>query len=436
MGSLVYDNYLRWDGFATLSKLDHRVRRYLQQLYESVLLVRFLMRRYEVRYGVFSHVSNIPEGVFALYLAHHGVPILHCRSAATPALMVYRSVQEVRRFVLRPVQALVDQLSEEERAEMIRRADAYLEQRLQQEVGDWNAALAYDPRKKVVVSREVFADQYGLDARKKNVFVMLHAFNDFPHFQGADSILFPDYYHWLKATLHQARHNRHVNWVFKEHPAARFYRTRDLDLQDEFGALEEEHIVFLDREADFNAQSIRYLADVIITCLGTAGLEFSALGVPCVLGGQSTYSDFGFTHEPSSREAYEELLRRVQTLDELSEAQRNQARIVMYLQLVVLQNRPWCFEPDPDHYIGGGRFGELNVKRGIDLDPFWSRAAAWLRTVDLETARAEVDKLLDYIRADRGIQFVDLEQFPFLQAAIRRCGEEQAWPDAAEAVDA
>ena len=50
---------------------------------------------------------------------------------------------------------------------------------------------------------------------------------------------------------------------------------------------------------------MRYLADAIITCISTAGLEYSAQGIPCVLGGEGGYSGLGFTIKPNDVGEYE-----------------------------------------------------------------------------------------------------------------------------------
>ena len=80
-----------------------------------------------------------------------------------------------------------------------------------------------------------------------------------------------------------------VNWVFKEHPAADLYTVKDVDLHAMFARVSKSNIVFLDAGADFNALSIRFLADVIVTCLSV--LDCSTKRLP--LGGARISIFFG-----------------------------------------------------------------------------------------------------------------------------------------------
>jgi hypothetical protein len=59
---------------------------------------------------------------------------------------------------------------------------------------------------------------------------------------------------------------------------------------------------------DLNTRSLSDCADALVTVHGTAGLEFSCLGVPAVLAGSPFYSGFGFTIEPGSIAQYESTL--------------------------------------------------------------------------------------------------------------------------------
>ncbi len=427
VGGLVYDEILREMGYATLSAVDERVLQTLQTFFLYRALAQYILARYPIQYAVFSHMIGCYPGVFARYLLKAGIPVLLCRSAAQPTLRKHEQLDQVWDHPLRPLAVHIDVAEQEARETVVAAGTAYLEQRFGQKIDDRDAGLAFQANKQTFADRDAFAQKHGLDPSRKNVFVMLHAFNDHPHFQGRESILFQDYYHWLLATLQGAKKNPSVNWIFKEHPAARFYQTQDLDFDALFGDTGE-HIVFIDYQADFNARSLQFLADVVVTCLGTAGIEYSAVGIPCLLGGESAYSGYGFTVEPDTPAAYAERLRTIDTIAPLTRAQRERALVVLFVHLRMLKNDPFLFLPDPSHYHQKGVFKEININHGTGLDAFWNDAGAWLEGLDPEQAQAEIDGIARFIAHPTLLQYIDEAKFPYMKAVAEALQKEAREP--------
>lgn len=87
---------------------------------------------------------------------------------------------------------------------------------------------------------------------------------------------------------------------------------------------------------DLNTNSISSLADYIVTAKGTAGLEFSCLGIPAITAGKGFYYNFGIAAEPDSIKDYYELLDNISDLKPLSEDIKKRALVLLYM---VSQNR-------------------------------------------------------------------------------------------------
>ena len=68
--------------------------------------------------------------------------------------------------------------------------------------------------------------------------------------------------------------------------------------------------------------------------LGTAGVEFAALGViPSILAGVTYYSGFGFTIEPKNRDEYFRTLNSIEKIGRLTKAQQDIARwVFLYIE--------------------------------------------------------------------------------------------------------
>jgi len=279
---------------------------------------------------------------------------------------------------------------------------------LNQEVSHLAVNLAFNRKNRLYSSADEFCREVGLDPSRPTVFIMLHAFNDFPHSHFTKPMLFQDYYVWFRRTLEIATEVTSVNWVFKEHPAAAFYVTHDLNLDDLFAGISQAHIRFLSRDADFNAASVAKIANSVVTCQGTVGLEYSSLGTPCLLAGESPYSGLGFSLEPQTVADYERQLRRIASLTRLTDDQIRRARTALYFQLRMLQNSPFLFCP----FYGHDEIVAMTNRR------FWAAATTHLQNADAGTLEHRVDSLAEFVRNESFTQYIDLEKYDFMRPVI------------------
>lgn len=326
LGPDVYDTILR-RGFATCDVLDERAEDALADALLHHALFKELLDQRPIRSMIATHYTLSRFGVYFLSALGRGVEV-HVRQGGRRLLVVkYQGLKDARKHFMGMSRAHFERLSADDRG-LPEKTLEYLRRRFGQHVDDVDAGLAFSASKKLYTKASEFCEDYGLDPQKPLVFVMLHAFTDCPHIT---PILFRDYYTWFTHTLTLAKRSPHLNWVFKEHPAAKqFYPTKDVDLDALFADLDEPNIRFLRCEDSFHAASIPHIAQALTTCMGSAGVEHGCFGVPCVMGGQSPYTGYGFTHEPQSIEAYDALLSDAHTLPRLSPEQTRLARIFGY----------------------------------------------------------------------------------------------------------
>ncbi len=123
------------------------------------------------------------------------------------------------------------------------------------------------------------------------------------------------------------------------------YRSRR-EFADDFCISDDKKIVFIDADAPFSSESLMYLADVVVTVAGTAGIEYAANSrVPSILAGTTIYSGFGFTIEPETEAEYFQALANIENIDPLTEMQQNTARKV-FLFLWKYSDVPFSWSPD------------------------------------------------------------------------------------------
>lgn len=407
-GDLIYDGVLAGE-YATIRKLHEKVLSTIHAFFWHRYVIKDIISRYKIETSVFSHSVGLGSGAVTRYLLKNGIEVINRSGSYQLQLKKYQSLDDVGFYCLKPEPRYFSLLMNRQDATILQLADNYLNDRFNQKIKDIASDLAFDSRKRTFASKEDFCSHFGLDPAKKIIFVMLHAFNDQPHSHFAKPMIYRDYYDWFEKTLEIAKLVDSVNWVFKEHPAADFYPTKDVSLDTIFESVPHSHIRFLNRRADINSRSLRYVADAIITCMGTAGLEFSCLGIPCVLAGESIYSGFGFTVEPQDAKEYEEQLRHIHELRQLNESQIRVAKIFTFFQQSMMQGAPYLFCPYYEDY---------NKIREMRFDTMWQDAAQLMKNGDKAEMKRQVKTLCDFINNPSYTQYINLEKYGFMRKAV------------------
>ncbi len=403
-GDLIYDALLA-EGYATLDAIDHRTLRRLQQLFFYRYCIKDIIKRYDIRSSVFAHVVGLASGVFCRYILKNNIEVFHRLGSNQTVIKKYRRFEDFGVYSGKLEYKYFKLMMEKDNGTITKIIENHLERRFNHELNDRDASFAYDHTKRTFSDKNSFCDEYNLDRTKPVAFVMLHAFNDFPHSHFSKSMLFQDYYRWFLYTLKIAQTVKTVNWIFKEHPSAKYYPHKDVNLEEVFEPVKADHICFLRSNDDFNARSVRYLANVLITCMGTAGLENATQGVPCVLGGPSLYSNFGFTIEPESVSAYERCLENINQISKLNQQQVKAAKIVAYFNFCLYNDAVNnCFFPN---------FDVADLKEWNDEfeEQLWRRAAEQFRNKEqTEAMLAQTKEISQFVLDDSWTQYFDMRQ--------------------------
>lgn len=407
-GNIIYDAVL-YQKVATIRAINNNVLRCLQEFFWYRYIVQDIIKKYRIETSIFSQgCIGLMGGTFTRYLLQNEIEVMCHLGAGHVILKKFQSLNDIGEPTFSPDSRYLSPMKNWPDDTILKLADEYLEYRFNEEVFDISLDLVFDPSKRLFKSREEFSLHFGLDPAKRLVFVMLHSFNDWPRSYYAKPMIYRDYCDWFEKTLEIAKTLESINWVFKEHPSSEMYPTEDFDLNAVFKSAQYPHIRFLNNKADFGAVSLRYIADTIITCCGSAGLEYSCVGVPCVLGGPSSYSGLGFTIEPRDAAEYEEQLRHLADLDRLNADQIKTAKLALYLQYSIMTNNPYLFCPD-------FRFNQIVAN---DWEFIWKEAAELMRTGDRQAMDRQIKILSEFFRNRAWTLFVNLDRYPFLKGAI------------------
>ena len=329
VGDIIYDQYLAGCRKGSVDYRDTRLIRYIYITLRSVERDRALLRQVKPGSVLLSHRVGLNSAPLAVVCQQYGIPIYSFGGGeyGTMIASTKRKMYEYRTTPadLEPLLSLppeeFERIFESIKTELFK--------------GIYNADSKLAFANKRFTDRGEFAAVHGLDPAKKNIFVMLHAFTDYPH-SHFNGMLFDDFLDWFLKTLEFASTHKDVNWIFKQHPSAHFYPVEDVDWDSLVRQYTSGNVIFMPQGADFDSRSICEVGDATITCLGSAGFEFAALaGVPTITAGDNPYSLAGFAIYPKTRADYFNVLNNLKTLPKLdAESLKNAKATFMFIHRI------------------------------------------------------------------------------------------------------
>jgi hypothetical protein len=326
IGDIVYDQYLASCRRGTVYYRDTRLAKNIYNVIGAVETAKMVLNQVNPRAVLLSHKVGLSSAPLAVACAYYGVSLYSFGGGMYGTLMCSKYRKDYEYTATPDELKPLLELPEHEFEGMFESIKGELF------LGNFNADSKLAFANKLFTSRSEFASAYGLDAAKKNVFIMLHAFTDYPH-SHFNGMLFKDYLDWFLQTLEFASQDKSVNWIIKQHPSSKFYPVTDLDLDELKRQYSSNTLIFMLQDANCDSRSISHVGDAIVTCAGTAGFEFSALnGIPSITAGDNPYADSGFAIYPQSRQEYFDVLSNVRLLDRLTgEALRRARATFMFI---------------------------------------------------------------------------------------------------------
>ena len=250
-----------------------------------------------------------------------------------------------------PSQALVDAIISNN--PLMENAKKSFEDRIHGVGGQHDVIRAY-AKEKIEMPREELINIMSLNPEKPIILVAAHIFSDAPH--ANNDLIFKDFYEWLLVTCSELNKNNDLNFVIKEHPTSNLYGESNKTLE----VLKKLSLVKKLLPNNIKTNSLFNLVDVLITCGGTAAMEFAYHGVPNLIASKPPYYKFGFSDISESKTEYINKLKTVHEKRKLSTSQRNNALAMLYT-LDKLQKM------DNLDYVRGSQKTYLGVETDLDL---------------------------------------------------------------------
>jgi len=337
-GDLIYDDILKFNkNRYTISTKDFVMLKVISRAFYYYFSYARVFKREKINYLVSTHTMYVQYGMLVRVALRYGADVM-----ATSDLMVnhLRSREWKNNIISATWHDMIKEATEEalmrnsDKSMFIDFAQSDLNKRLDGKSEQFDARLAY--KNKMSLDKESLKKKLNIDLTDARPFVIIfaHIFTDAPH--SSSFLLFHDYYEWLKETLSAISQIKEVNWIIKPHPSVHLYNEEGL-IEDLLSKVVDNTLstnIFLFPQ-DVSTNNLDELVQAVITVNGTAGIEFSCLGLPVIVGGRPFYSGKGFTLDPPTKEAYFSLLKTAHTIPKLKPYQIINAKAYYgaYMQL-------------------------------------------------------------------------------------------------------
>lgn len=316
-GHLVYDDLLRINKNSyTVGKVDKKC---ILTLYKAICYIfkySKIISRYKTKIVVVTHNEYVEYGTLGIAAIAQSNVILNINDFELSINRDKKGLYLHERFR----KGLREEIAKGDKEELLKEGKKLLHARVYDGAGVYDFKNAFLNKK--IYTRDELSERFSHNT-KKNVFIFMHVFSDAPHL--SQMTMYKDYYEWISDTMEQIIHISNVNWYIKVHPSAFLYG--ETNIFEKVMKNGKGNIFWT--PDDFNTFSIKDVADAIITCQGTVGIEASCMGIPVIITGQPYYSKMGFTIEPRSKKEYYALLKKVYKIKRLSLEKTEKAQIAL-----------------------------------------------------------------------------------------------------------
>lgn len=344
LGRNLYEDILRNSSLSTIRSCKNKtcIKKIFHLLWATYAL-KAMMKEKPIEAAVIDDMAY-HEGMFIRLFMACGARVYACSNVSEHLVELDNNGEVIRHsgYSAKRCRKAYDELEED----CIAKADEILEARFSGKNGREIDRAAFAGKK--VLSRDDMIEAYGLDSSKKTAVIMAHTFTDAVFNFGR--YYFRDYYDWVEQTLKLARDIKDVNWILKPHPSRDVYNESVDSIEALFDKYKADNMCML--ADDVSAESIKNIADVVVTIAGNAGAEFACLGIPAVIVGDAFYKGYGFTMEPASFDEYKKVLESLGNIDRLGDKEINAAKKLFYVRNSSINN-PAKFTDDFSLLING-----------------------------------------------------------------------------------
>lgn len=340
-GDILYDTYLSKKQVATIKRIDYSLLKFMELCIARHIKIKNILQNGHFAGVLVSHQVGIGGGVMLRVALRYGYEGYLRAGHHQITLQCFKNSDEVYDYEYKPFPSDIKKIIFQFKENLDGKFKEIFSIQVASE-GDKEGLDAFSDKNKFYTNRESFNKDYNLDKGKKNIFIMLHAFNDYPH-SHFRWMIFKDYFDWFIETLKYAKTNNKVNWIFKQHPSVKYYTTKDISMDKLFDNCPS-NIIYIDENKQIDTRSLIYCADLVVTCLGSAGFELPAMGaISSMTASDNFYTNLGFAIEPKNKREYFKNLDNAYKIERLTKELQDKAKAAyIYIYKIARVNISAC----------------------------------------------------------------------------------------------
>ena len=321
-GGWVYDGVLKRGRTATVNLADPLMEEYVTEAIQSLIAAEHILSsQRSIDLVLLSHAWEYRYSALAFVAGSMSIPTIVLSGAfGTQRFWRMSFTDGLFDWCDRLSVEEIDALAEPQAERLAATGRNYLHARMAGKIDDLGSRYAY-AKASARIDRQALTERFDWDPNKSIVAVYASNWFDYPHVYGMRNFL--DYQDWIKTTLQSAERNPGVNWLFKPHPVDQWYGGETLE--DVMGETTGRHIGIAPQ--GWYGRDLIEAVDAVVTCTGTAAIEYAAQGKPALIGDRGWYHDCGIAMWPQSREEYQACLARSWWKEVDSIASRRRAEI-------------------------------------------------------------------------------------------------------------
>lgn len=340
-GDIVYDTYLAHEKVATIKRIDIKLLFVIFVCIYKHENFRKMLDSDAFKAVLVSHQVTIDSGVLLRTALRYGYKGYINTGTHRTTLQCFDELSDVYNYQHKPFPEDIDAIITKLGSKFDLAYNSVYNEHISGNCSK-DATYAFSKDTTYYTDRKLFNRNYKLDSTKKNVFVMLHAFTDYPH-SHFKWMIFNDYYDWFIETLNFAKKHDNVNWIFKQHPSIKYYPAKDVSFDALFSDIPD-NVIYISENDQIDTRSLTYCADIVVTCLGSAGFEMPAMaGIPSITASDNFYTNLGFAIEPKTKIEYFETLSNAHNIERLTPEQQKRAQAAfMFIHKFSIVNNSAC----------------------------------------------------------------------------------------------
>jgi hypothetical protein len=290
VGDLIYDTYLRYFHKPTIEKIDADVIKIIEIALNLYYNFKLFIKSNNIKALLNTYSSYIHHGITARICLNSNIEVYTLGSYSYIIQKISKEFpyHQINHTLFSPDKVLSQQQLEEAKKIFTSRFEGKIDA-----ATSYMKQSAFSDKPLNPAIKELFSQ------KQRNIVIYVHDFYDSPHIYRV--LQFSDLYQFLKKTLEELIALENASVFIKIHPnGIEGCKEKTIELVHSFNTT---HFHILD-ETVSNLHILELKPDLIVTAMGTVGMEMAYFEIPTVALHDNIYTNFNFVHTCHNKEEF------------------------------------------------------------------------------------------------------------------------------------